>query len=507
MQMKRAKDLHAPQTAGLLIIAIGAMMAVYFNYIPYVGDDLVYSGSWERYYRGLIDYPLHFARNMLRVNGRMGDKLNIFWMCYLPRPALSIVAGAMVSLLLWLVIRSAHVPRQWVTARIVIVSLLMLTMPWWDSFSLFVCQFNYVWTSVFVLAVILVILNARFHSRWMWLMPPLAFMAAAMHEACGISASAGLAAYFYLHRSSTPMPRIKRWTLWLFFVGATVPLLSPAFWWRVGSAGADPDDPMWLLVLKSDFYALALTLFIVIARFAAPHRLAEMMKSSWTIYAVAAIVSMCISALGGIVGRSGWFAQTFALIAFFQWGVENHARISRRVGIALSVVSVAVVTFHLVDVVRWQRVTGRELERCLAVYEANPSQPVYMDFTGDERQPWWVLHKTRGVPDADDRYIIETITHLHGDSIHPLVVLPTALRGMDFSTLRGTRQVTQPYTAYNTLPPSTVPPSYVAAVMPTDTDDRMFCRLNGTTYVVVPFRKEGRQLYFLTPREQDPGDR
>lgn len=490
-----------------LLLVIGVLYVIYFQFIPFVGDDLSYYGTFLRYYDGLVDYPLHLARNMLRVNGRMGDKLNILWLCYLPRPLLSVISGAMIVCFIALIIRASRLPRQWVTARVALVAIIIFTMSWWDSLSLFVCQFNYVWSTVFVLAVTLVILHADFSRRWMWIMPPLAFLAAAMHEACGLATSAGLLVYFWLNRDSRPVIPAHRWTVIMFFVGSLLPLMSPAFWSRVGSADVDPNDPMWLLVLKSDFYALLLAIFIILQLIIAPGRLAKAMKSPWAIFAVAAIASMAMSAVSGIVGRSGWFAQAFALIALFRWFAGSRLHIPRWFGAIASTLLTAAIILHLAEVIRYQRITGTQLQRCIDLYAANPAQPVYIDYLGDPQQPWWLLHKTRGVPDADDSYIIETISDLHGDGIHPLIVLPEASLTLDTDTLTRPVQVVPAYVALHTLYPDTIPPAYISPLLPADTDSRMLCRLNSTVYVVVPFTRNSRTLYYLIPRDLDPGDR
>ncbi|MCM1518708.1 MAG: DUF6056 family protein [Pseudoflavonifractor sp.] len=507
MRPKHTTSRHFTYLTPSLLLIIGVLYAAYFQYIPFVGDDLNYYGSFMKYYDGIVDFPLHTARNMLYVNGRMSDKLNILWLCYLPRPMLSAITGAMIAVLMAIAIKASRLPRQWVTARVSLTALLVFTLPWWDSLSLFVCQFNYVWTATFVLAVIGIILNGDFNHRSMWLMLPAAFLVAAMHEACGLAASAGLVVYFWLNPSARPSTRAGRWSVIMFFLGALMPLMSPSFWSRVGSAGTDPNDPMWLLVIKSDFYALTLVLVIIFMAVATPRRLAAMMRSSWAVYAVAAIVSMAISAVSGIVGRSGWFAQVFALIALFRLAVKSGFRIPAWLGAVTSTLLSVAIVVHLIEAVSYQRVTGTQLQDCIDRYAADPASPVYMDFLGDPQQPWWLLHKTRGVPDADDTYIIETITNLHGDSIHPLTVLPTAVMSLSADSITSPVEVTPAYAARHTLLADTIPPAYISPTIPAGTDSRMLCRLNSTIYVVVPFARNSRTLYYLTPRDLDPGDR
>jgi len=142
---------------------------------------------------------------------------------------------------------------------------------------------------------------------------------------------------------------------------------------------------------------------------------------------------MCFSAVSGIIGRSGWFAQVFALIAIVKWANDHNFRINRILGGILSTTLIAAIVMHLVEVTRWQVKVGKEVETVTEMYKKSSRGQVFFDATWDNQLPWWNLNKNRGVPDADDLYLLATFSDYYGKSGNPLVVLPSEVSNIDFS--------------------------------------------------------------------------
>lgn len=476
-----------------VIILAGICCAVMAMTMPLMGDDLGYAYNYLTHYGSPADMPLIVSRHWLHVNSRMADMLNSVWLGMAPRWILASMCGVMTVLYLSFAIRCAQLTPAF--SRMLLTALLLLTMPWWDSFFLFVCQFNYVWSSVLVLGVTGYITGLlHITGRWQRLMIPLGLLAGWMHEAAGLPAACGLGAWLLINRNFTSLSPTRRITVLTFCLGAALSVTSPASWSR--AANVEPNDPMWLLMLKSDFYALALTLLIAWAAAFRRRMLYEAIRSPWTVFTTAALASMCFSAIGGIVGRSGWFAQTFALVALFSPGMPLTAaclRPSATVSRALTIIPAAVIALHLIEVTRWQLRANAETERSMELYRASADGAIYMDPLQRYDFPWWNLCKNKGVPDADDFYLNRTIDSCIGHGTKTFRVLPDTL-----SRLRG-HTVTGPLTiSGGTVSPT--PPDHTSATGITCID--------GTEHTVTPFSTaDGTRLFYTAPRILDPGDR
>lgn len=477
--------------AMVLIILIGAMHAWYGLFVPMLGDDMSYSGGFIAKFGSLTRYVRYAGSHYLATNGRLTNLLAPMLLLGLPKWLLSLLTGMGIALSYYLTVKAAGLTRRMATAKISLIGLILFTFPWWDSAYLYVVAWSYPCATALALGAVIWMLRGV-SSSGAWLAWPLAFGAGMTHEALSIPLVCGLAAYFTLTRQWRTLSRNQTVMLLLFIAGATCVFISPALWHRV-TASHTPDDPMWLLALKSDFYVLALIACTAAAAVMVPRRLREAVHTPWVIFAVAAVISLIPSVGGGIVGRSGWFAQTFALIAFYRWGVMCGWHIRPLPARILSSVLSVLILLHLAEVARWQRVSGTELTDSISTYAADPSQPVYMDYTRQDAQPIWVLNKTRGVIDPTETYLLDMMARYDGDSIHPYRVLPTAVRAMATDTLSG--------------PAPVGGDSYIAPSMPGGCGPDGILTLHGVRYISVPFTKDGRSLWFITPLYLHPGDR
>lgn len=482
--MKRLSDRLPIVVIGIIGIAYTIMALM----MPLLGDDMGYAHNYLTNYQGATDLPLIMGRHWFHVNSRMADMVNSVWLCMIPRWGLSALCGLMVALYFIITAKCANVAEPF--RRSLLAALLLFTLPWWDSFFLFVCQFNYVWSSVLVLLVMGFVTDSVYvRKRLQWLLPPVALLAGWMHEAAGLPAACGLIAWLVVNRNFTSLPRLRQYTIAIFCIGAALSATSPASWSR--AAHVDPNDPMWLLLLKSDFYALLLAGIITGMFFFRRHIFRALLRSPWTVFATAAIASMCISAIGGIVGRSGWFAQTFALIALFRSDMPL-----RRMAPTVNMQNIIVITLslimtlHVAETVRWQVKADAEIEHSLKLYTASPDGTISIDPLQRYDFPWWTLYKNKGVPDADDFYLTETIDRCLGNGKQQFRVLPTAI---NIKHITG---------------PAKLSRGFVSSIEPTDTDSTGLCHINGIAHTVTPFTAaDSTRLYYVAPRIVDPGDR
>lgn len=490
----------------LTIVLIAGAGLAYFAALlrrPLVGDDLIYYGTYSNNYDGLTGLPLFMARNWLHVNARMGDMLSPVWLCLIPQWLRAAISGAAISGMLYAsaALCSNNSRKDNPCIPFFTVALMLIILPWWDSTMLFAVQFNYVWASAAALLILLLILRRKMQSRFWLLLTPLSFVAGSMHEAIGFPLACGIICYLFTRAKQSHIDNIsKKCNTAAFIFGGFFSITSPASYSRlVNTYGITPDDPAWLLYLKSDFLVLALVATLIILWFTHRHKLLQLARSPWVIFVVAAIASSIFSAVSGIVGRSGWFAQIFALIAIAELAdtLKSNSKTTFLSDVVAVILTSALIV-QLCAMAYFQRRCNNELEQVLESYKASDDGVVYCDVTIDSDKPLWLMHKTMSVPDADDLWVNHTIDHVYGNDDKQIRILPTVIR--DLEILPEEKNVT----VY-------VGDSFVTSEYPQESrtlpSGLTLCNRDGREFVILQYRKSGRTLYYLTPRDIDPGDR
>lgn len=488
-----------PDVWAWCVVGIIALHTVIFGALQiYAGDDICYAGSVVVFDGKPLPYLRFVAHHYLDVNGRMANLLAPFWLSIAPRWMLDLTNGLICGAFYVAVLVMSGVARRgFATAKLLVTALLLFTFPWWDSFMLFDVMFNYVWSSTFVLIVLWMLLRGVTTVRWRWLIWIFAAFAASMHEGIGIPVTAGLMAWLWLTGSWRNLTETQRGTIISFIIGAVFVFVSPGIWNRFVSISGDshiiPNDPMWLLVLKSDFYVLILLVVIGIEVLRDRRRLVSAARSSWSIFVVSAVVSACFSAVSGIVGRSGWFASLMALIALAQWVRMRGWHINRALGAVISTVLSVIIPVHLVAVDDMQSKMNKELGLALAQYSHKPDEPVYMDYHPWDAGMWITLAKVRGVPECYESYILKQYAMQYAsENASLMVVLPREVENISTDTIV---KVSEGYLL----------PQHMAR----QSDDALTCyRVHGGSYIPVWFTdKKKRQMCYLTPLRLRPGDR
>lgn len=415
--MRHRPGFNLPLTVLILfVITTGICYLLMYGTRPYMGDDLNYyvsNGEWiETHSPALLRLPTHIAGCWLSINGRAADSLNILFMNFMPRWLLAFLCGAAVSALYLLDIAWTRVwchGRGWASLAAI---LLFALLPWWDSNMLLVVQFNYVWPSALMLGALWIVFRTPLASRWWLLTAPVMFFIGQGHEGCGLPVALGLALWCLTCRDAfRTMPRINRALMSCMMAGGVF-TVSPAILHRA-TASAIPDDPLWLLLLKSDLLALVLCAALVWMLAKNRRGLLALCRTPWIVFAAASLISMSISGYSGIVGRSGWFAQVFALVALA--GIASEMFPLRDMGRALLTALGAVLllmTAQTVGVCALQLRANREAAQILTLYEKSPDGMVRYDVTPRSRLPWWTFGRVKGLFPAYDRWSNEVLSRL-----------------------------------------------------------------------------------------------
>ena len=435
----------------MLLGAIAAAAAVAFYGWNLVGDDIVFSQRWLTALsrKGpLLAYPYYAAVHWLSTNGRMANILMPWFTGLLPRVATTALLALMVAALHWATARCAGVRNPW--ARIVIYGLVLTTLPWPDSI-----------------------------------------------EGCGVPLC--LALWVAVWRRE----RVNVAWLVCFTLGALFVVASPGIWKRFVEHRGTAEWTMAEITVTSLYYYVLLLAAMVAMALTARGRdaLAQLCRSPWLVWMLAATFAVPFCLVSGTIGRTGWFAQLFSLIALVRMLPGSRSRVSRLLPIAacgLWIFGLA----HLMCFAQWQYRLNGEVRDMLAKYRASSCGIVMGDYTSDCDVPWLTLGKQRGVPDSDDVWTLATVRQHWAATAaqrRQLVILPASAAPL---TARENAWVTPRCHLGSKSRATGVIHTYEGI-------DLRACRdRSGRIWIEEPVVLDsGAKLYKLTPLEADYGDK
>ncbi|MDE5785496.1 MAG: hypothetical protein K2H98_03100, partial [Duncaniella sp.] len=199
-----------------------------------------------------------------------------------------------------------------------------------------------------------------------------------------------------------------------------------------------------------------------------------LMDSPACIWAIAAILALAPVAAGGIVGRSGWFSQAYALIFLCYWMRTCDIRV--RPGFAAGAAAVAWIAAAVQSVATVVVAVdfNRRMTDIDRAYLESADGIVFADDVDYLTDPWWTLqridHRTQ-----DLYYERKAFADFHHKDRLP-VILPREAEMLDF-----------------TMPVDVTFPS--CAAIKSDRPTVNDCE----TAVILPFRRDGYDFYLLLP--------
>ncbi|MCM1331309.1 MAG: DUF6056 family protein [Bacteroides sp.] len=424
----------------LLVLFIGIIYIWLSLNIVLLGDDVGFYLNYE----GQRDYWFSLPRSMYRhwlcSNGRMADMLTPIWLNILPHWANVACNGLMTGGMFWMMIRLSSLNnRISVGMQVLMIFLIAFTFRWDALWMEFITQYNYVYSATLMLSCLCILfcdnkregrISQKVWNGIRWAVIPLGFISGAMHEASGFPVSVGLFCYLMVRKNRHALTRSQCWLAASMILGGLFPLTSRAVYVRVGSM-LQPEPPLEML-LTSGGYVLLLAILIVgcliCGRKSAgvSSRLRSLCYSPWMVLTIAAFVSVAFMFLSRYGGRTGWFAQIYALVAIViflrEYGIDFSPRASSVPGVVLSVFVVG----HYVLVGIWQHRLAAETREVISLYRASQDGVIFYDYHNEPQLPQYqTLLKTHGVPDDDDTYYRYRMKQYYGKG-EPLTILPTA---------------------------------------------------------------------------------
>ena len=209
------------------------------------------------------------------------------------------------------------------------------------------------------------------------------------------------------------------------------------------------------------------------------------------------------------IGGTGFFSQIYSLIAIFYCVARckcDTAKVMKYLG---SIILAVIIVVHYTFIVYYQKIAGDELNAMLEQYNNSEDGLVYMDYLREQQIPFWLLNTVKGVPDADDVWILHTISLYYSDLKKPLIILPEQLKSMDTSEIDGLQKLGLDYVS-SEKPNTTDFMTYEGISLQHFYGEIKGSVINydngGTEYIVTPFVKDNKLLYLISERYIDWGD-
>ena len=501
-------------------IFIGVCYIIFQYNFTLIGDDLTFTQRWFELQeeRGWLSYPTFFYRHWLWSNARLADKINPLFFGILPKWIFYIANSLMIMSLFWLTARLSRLKSTDILYKMILLTLMVFTLPWWDSMMLNVCWLNYVWSAVLCLCVIKLFSKSNTsETLGKWKIAGLflfSAFSAGMHEASGVATCSGLIVYSLVRHKRKKLTYRQKTILISVLIGTLYVISSPASWNRLLAVEEIANKRgLFEIFTTSAFFLIPLLAIIVILTIKRSGRktLNELIHSEWLIFTVAAIVSGLIGMASGIIGRTCFFSQICSLIAIFHYISRYHT--TSFISKILSLILVSAIAIHFIAVTHYQKIIGTELKTSIEKFKESADGIIYMDFLREQEMPCWLLNKVKGVPDTDDVWHLHTISLYYSDSSKPLIILPEKLQNIDASEIKNTIRLGYDYVSPQQPETTTlmtyekIPLQHFFGNM-IETQNGIITEYSptGKEYIVTPFEKDNKQLYLISERYIDWGD-
>ena len=483
----------------LLIFLIGIAYAAMGFWMPPLGDDLGFIDSFKSQDDCWYSFPRYVYRAWLWNNARMADMLNPIGYVFMPQWLKAVSNGAVVVVMFYMTLRLASQLKQKSPFfPVLIIFILTFAMRWdgiWMEYNTF---YNYIWSSAFAMLALSFLFSkySSFNKWYCWLMLPFCFIASAMHEAIGLPMAASLVIMSIITPFYKNAGIIRRFVLIAMISGGLFTLTSPGNFKRIGSM-LQP-EPVIQIVFGSAAFVVILLLLCAYLFVCRRSLLYTLLRSQWIVYVGISLFSSGFMLLSGFGGRTGWFAQLFAIIAVFQGLAKLDFTVDKTIGWICSAILSYLIIFHIGKLAEWQHKLSDETREVIAEYKNSPDGIVFYDYTKDFEIPWYLLRKPHGFPDDDDTYYRYRMRRHYGDG-KQLVVLPTAF---DPIPAADSLPIASDGFILTSIRPADVYGDTIVAIFP-----RELTYMGGKEYIINEFDHQGQRLYLLSLMDRDRGEK
>lgn len=406
-----------------------------------VADDIGYACWYREYIYQGGDFPgfgpakEFFIHHWKHVNGRLGDKLIAL---YLVLPVWTTAAFQFVcSYTMFVFACRLAYGLNWARrlGSVVLTSLFMLVLPWYDS-GFLVCMFlNYQVALMLALVWIWYFINPpRLTLGNVVAMMLLSFCAGSWHEQFSLIALPAVLGWQVLKKDRN----LATWILTLSFVSGIAFILTCPGWWVRLENEFSPLHINWMSILLKGCVSLPFVIVFACVAILCKTKwkgfmrysnadwflmLFSIMQTSGTLYVA--------SHVNDVLFRLWWYASAFSLVA---WAIVfkpyHFARSFRYVTTVIVTVCVVV---NMSTSLYWQILIKRDFDAVMADFVCSPNGVVYKDVEASYMIPLCTLRKPQR--NVFMHYLIPNTCYVRPDGKY-LSILPTELRMIETLPLR-----------------------------------------------------------------------
>ena len=420
----------------LYIWMCAVLLALMSYYTCRVADDMGYASSYKEYiyqggeFPGLgpeIDFFIYHWNN---INGRFGDKLLALYLVF---PSwLTSLLQLLCSYTMFRFACKLSFGPDWSrkAESVILTSLLVLLLPWYDSGFLMCMFINYQVGLAIALAWVWYFSHPPIHNMPVAIgIALLSFFAGSWHEQFSMLAFPGVCCWQLLRTERSAMS----WISFIFFIVGVGFILTCRGWWHRFDSEFGPSH----YILKSLplnggvsltflFAFLCLVLVCLLRR----EYIRSYAKGEWLLmlFTISLTMGTLYVALhvNDSLYRLWWFATAFSLVA---WMVLIKQFCSllwlKRMAIAILIVSVAV---NLYASLIWQIRIKRDFDAVMAEFVVSADGFVYRDVKASYHIPFCTLRKAQR--NVFVHYLIPNTVNVHRKGCY-LTLLPTELGDLE----------------------------------------------------------------------------
>lgn len=305
--------------------------AIYF-FVPPQHDDLWYMQPYFGYLRG--ETPFSFKNGLSDLlwhyehdNARLANMSTPLTLVLLPRWIFNLLSGAMVWIMLrFAVLMTGYPGKSKVPASsgILLISALVLLLPWYNFILTPDFNLNYVWTSAAITFFMYVIMRPEIfvQAAWPWkvLICIVTLLAGAMHEGASTIVCIGSGLIIVFARDNRQNTSIRILLLGFFAAGTAYVCLAPAILNKLASNTTDTPGVSLMAAVRASVLLILFCIVILVLALAGKWR-RKVNRYRWImtgIYLIMALVMEWLLLFSGLGGdRVMWFGDLAAGIGIF----------------------------------------------------------------------------------------------------------------------------------------------------------------------------------------------
>ena len=488
------------------IIITTAGIAYFFlaRDIIFLGDDIGYYSrfvKWGGTWKGIF---IAMHQHWDGYNGRMCDMLAPLSLNVASLNGRAVMHAVFAMLFFGSPLLLIRFKMNVLFFRLLLIATTALTLRWDSIWMENIALQDYMWPTGYALVLLAILFsgNPKSDSWWLWVSLPFCMAAGWMHEALGFPIATGLIAYLTAGGFWKRAGNAKRAMAIAFIMGGILTVWNKCNFQKLEGIPLHPDSIPYIF-LTSGYFVVILAAVTVYVSIRHTNILRELACTPWLVWSVASIVSSGIMATVGYIGRPGWYAQIFAVLAIFDIISAINPKISSKASAAASAIMALAVPLHFLAVVDWQHKLSEETRDILSKCMESETGTVFYDYTHDPELPWYLLNKVHSFPDEDDAYYRMMMMNFYCSG-RKITVLPESARAIDFSHLDKPVSIGDDIISPHPLQAKSLP--YNSFSLPIDI--KLFTNRGGQKkYVETAFKLEsdGPIYYYYTPYDFDMG--